>query len=94
MTNRPLGLPRRSLAACPQDVKEAPYKGLVRPVLEYDSSIWDPQSILLQDEVEEVQKRAARSVTDIFTYETGIITGVLEPLEWEPLKKRRKMADS
>ena len=32
----------RNLSACPQDVKESAYKGLVRPVLEYGSSVWDP----------------------------------------------------
>ena len=45
------------------DVKESAYKGSVRPVLEYGSSVCDPQSILLQDELEKVQKRAARFVT-------------------------------
>ena len=35
----------RSLA---QDVKEAAYKGLVRPVLEYGSSVWDPHTKGLQ----------------------------------------------
>ena len=51
--NRTLGFLRRNLAACPQDVKESTYKGLVRPVLENGSSIWDSQSILLQDELSE-----------------------------------------
>ena len=41
--NRTLGFLRRNLSACPQDVKESAYKGLVRPVLEYGSSVWDPQ---------------------------------------------------
>ena len=31
--NRPLGFLRRNLYSCPPDVKEAAYKGLVRPVL-------------------------------------------------------------
>ena len=44
-------------ACCSQDVKESAYKELVRPVLEYGSSIWDPQSILLQDDLEKVQKK-------------------------------------
>ena len=26
---------------CPQDVKEAAYRGLVRPLLEYGSCVWD-----------------------------------------------------
>ena len=27
----------------PQEVKEAAYKGLVRPALDYGSSVWDSQ---------------------------------------------------
>ena len=89
--NRTLGFLRRNLAACPLDVKESAYKGLVRPILEYGSSVWDPQSILLQDELEKVQKRAARFVTGNYVdYETGSMTGILKNLKWESLKKRRK----
>ena len=62
----------------------------MRPVLEYDSSVWDPESILLQDELEKVQKRAARFVTGNYTYETGSMAGILEQLKWESLNKRRK----
>ena len=43
--NRTLGFLRRNLSACPQDVKESAYKGLVRPVLEYGSSVWDPPQV-------------------------------------------------
>ena len=89
--NRTLGFLRRNLAAYPLDVKESAYKRLVRPVLEYGSSVWDPQSILLQDELEKVQKRAARFVTSNYIdYETGSMTGILKQLKWESLKKRRK----
>ena len=42
--NRTLGFLRRNLSACPQDVKGSAYKGLVRPVLEYGSSVWDPSA--------------------------------------------------
>ena len=41
--NRTLGFLRRNLYSCPQEVKEAAYKGLVCPVLDYGSSVWDPQ---------------------------------------------------
>ena len=61
--NRTLGFLRRNLFSCPQDVKEAAYKGLVRPVLEYGSSVWDPHTKCLQEELEKVQNRAARFVT-------------------------------
>ena len=40
---RTLGFLRRNLYSCPQEVKEAAYKGLVRPVLNYGSSVRDPQ---------------------------------------------------
>ena len=76
--NRTLGFLGRNLSACPQDVKQSAYKGLVRPVLEYGSSVWDPSGILLQEELENVQKRAARFVTSNYIYETGSMTGILE----------------
>ena len=63
----------------------------MRPILEYGSSVWDPHSILLQDELEKIQKRAARFVTDNYVdYEIGSMTGILKQLKWESLKKRRK----
>ena len=88
--NRTLGFLRRNLSACPQDVKESAYEGLVRPVLEYGGSVWDPSSILLQEELEKVQKRAARLVTGNYIYETGSMTSILEQLKWESLKKKEE----
>ena len=68
----------------------AAYKGLVHPVLEYGSSVWDPPGVVLQEELESVQKCAARFVTGNYKYETGSMTGILGQLKWEYLKKRRK----
>ena len=88
--NRTLGFFRRNLYSCPPDVKEASYKGLVRPVLEYGSSVWDPHTHGLQEELEKVQNRVARFVTGNYVFETGSMTGILGQLKWESLKKRRK----
>ena len=52
--NRTLGFLRRNLYSCPPDVKEAAYKGLVRPVLKNGSSVWDPRTHGLQEELEKV----------------------------------------
>ena len=71
-------------------MKEAAYKGMVRPILEYGSSVWDPHTSMLQEELEKVQNRAARFVTRNYVYETGSMTGILGQLKWESLKKRRK----
>ena len=61
--NRTLGFLRQTLFSCPQDVKGAAYKGMVRPILEYGSSVWDPYTDKLQEELGKVQNRAARFVT-------------------------------
>ena len=87
--NRTLGLMRRTLFSCPQDVKEAAYKVMVRPILEYGSSVWDPYTDKLQEEVEKVQNRAARFVPRNYVYETGSMTCILGQLKWESLKKMR-----
>ena len=49
-----------------------------------------PPGVVLQEELESVQKRAARFVTGNYNYETGSMTGILGQLKWESLKKRRK----
>ena len=49
-----------------------------------------PPGVVLQEELESVQKRAARFVTGNYSYETRSMTGILGQLKWESLKKRRK----
>ena len=89
-SNRTLGFLRRNLYACSQEVKEAAYKGLMRLVLEYSGSVWDPSDIGLQNKLEKVQNRAARFVIGNCNFETRSMTGILEHLKWESLKKRRR----
>ena len=62
----------------------------MRPVLDSGSSVWDSPGAVLQEELESVQKRAARFVTGNYNYETSSMTGILGQLKWESLKKRRK----
>ena len=62
----------------------------MRPVLEYGSLF----GILIlnasrTEELEKVQNRAARFVTRNYTFGEGSMTGILEQLKWESLKKRR-----
>ena len=88
--SRTLVFLRRNLYQCPQDVKEAVYRGLVRPILEYGSCVWDPQGVVLQQEIEKVQNRAARFVTSNYSFKIGSMIGILAKLKWESLKKRRR----
>ena len=63
----------------------------MRPILEYGSSVWDPHYNCLNDEFENVQKRAARYVmTRNYSHATGSKTDILEELKWETLQKRNK----
>ena len=55
-----LGFHRRNLAFAPKSTKEAAYKTLVRPKLEYAAPSWSPYSKLQINQVEKVQRTAAR----------------------------------
>ena len=87
-TNRSLGFLRRNLSSCPEGVKEAAYKALVRPHVEYASSVWDPHLKKHVKEKERVQRRAARFVNNCYTREPGTVTNLLKELSWIPLKVR------
>ena len=68
---------------CSQQVKEAAYKGLVRPVLEYSGSVWDPSGVDLQNELEKNHNRAAKFITgNHCNFETGSMTDILGHLKW------------
>ena len=62
----------------------------VRPILEYGSSLCDPYTDRLQEELEKVQNRAARFVTRNYVYKTWSMTGIFGQWKWESLKKRGK----
>ena len=62
----------------------------MRLILEYGSSVLDPYTLGLQDELEKVQNRAARFATRNYIREESSVTGILEQLKWGSLKNRRK----
>ena len=64
------------------------------PILEYGSSVWDPYTDKLQQELEKVQNRAAMFVTRNYVCETGSMTGILGQLKCESLKKGERIIDS
>ena len=49
-----------------------------------------PKVYFFKMNLRSAEKGAARFVTGNYTYETGSMTGILEQLKWESLKKRRK----
>jgi hypothetical protein len=66
------------------------YKTLVRPILDYCSSVWDPHTKILINKIEAVQNRAARFVSGIYGRNTSI-TAIKRDLHWEELQTRRKV---
>ena len=60
--NFTLGFIRRNLKNCDKKFKETAYISLVRSVLDYSSTIWDPHLQQDIDRIENIQRRAARFV--------------------------------
>ena len=88
--NKTLGFIRRNLHMCPYKIKEQAYRALVRPTLEYASSVWDPYHTSKITKIEKVQRRAARFVTNCNSTEKGCVTKALQQLKWPTLEQRRK----
>ena len=55
-----LGFLRRNLTFAPRQTKDAEYKTLVRPKLEYTAPVWHPHVQTQIAQLEKVQRTAAR----------------------------------
>ena len=71
-------------------MKEAAYKGLVPPILEYRNSEWDPNNhdLTSRNNGKRFKNLAARFVTGHYVFEAGSMTGIFGQLKWESLKKK------
>ena len=88
--NKVLGLLRRNLNSCSPFVKETAYKSLVRPRLEYCSSIWDPYHQEYKNKLESVERRAARFVCRDIRRQSHV-SDMLRDLNWKTLEDRRNI---
>ena len=82
---------QRNIGSCTESVKEACYKSMIRPILEYSSTVWSPytkKNILI---IEAVQRRVARFVTSTYN-QTSSVTTMLLRLGWPSLEQRREIA--
>ncbi len=86
--NRSLGFIKRNLYACSKGVKESAYKTLVRPHLEYASSVWDPHLKKHINQIEKVQRSGARFVAGDYSWQTSV-TQLMVGLQWQALEYRR-----
>ena len=84
-----LGLLRRNLSLCPQKLREQAYISLIRSRLEYCAAIWDPHLEKDIQQLEAIQRRAARFVVQDFSRYSSV-KSYLNDLKWAPLKDRRR----
>ncbi|KAL8610129.1 hypothetical protein ACOMHN_024595 [Nucella lapillus] len=88
--NRTVGFLRRNLKDCTTEVRKATYTTMVRPTLEYASTVLDPHTRQDIDLLEKVQKRAARFACNCyFERAPGTVTDLLRKLQWDSLETRR-----
>ena len=88
---RSLNFIKRNLHKCTSNTKSLAYTSLVRPTLEYASSVWDPfqnKNILA---IEMIQRRAARWVKSDYNW-TSSVTAMLHDLWWSTLSHRREIS--
>ena len=83
-----LGFLHRNMAFTPKSEKEIASKILVRPKLEYAAPIWSPYSKLQINQVDKVQRTAARWTCRRWR-NTSSVNEMLDELEWPSLEARR-----
>ena len=88
--NNALWFIRRNLWRCPASVKQQMFFALVRPILDYASVVWDPHTTSDIQQLEAVQRRAARFVSNNYKRTEGSVTTILQKLDWPSLQQRRK----
>jgi hypothetical protein len=87
--NRTLGFLKRNIRIRSQTLKETAYKTLVRPSVEYASTVWDPCHLKPIKQLEMVQRRSARYVLRRHN-NTSSVTDMLSELGWSSLQERRQ----
>lgn len=86
--NQTLGFLRRNLKITSTKAKDHAYKAIVRPKLEYASTVWDPHTQNNIQQIEKVQRRAARFVSNRY-HNTSSVSDMITDLNWPSLEIRR-----
>ena len=89
--NSTVGFLRRNLWNCPSGCKRNAYLSLVRSVLGYGATLWDPYLQKDINKLEQVQRKAARFVSGDYKSRTpGSMQKLLRKLDLLPLQVRRQ----
>ena len=72
----------RNIRTKNSQIREVAYKTLVRPQVEYASTLWSPHTQLGIQKVEKVQRRAARWVSSDYSYYSSV-NSMIKDLDWQ-----------
>ena len=86
--NSALAFFRRNFGQCMQEVKAKCYQTYIRPILEYAAVIWSPYMQTYIQQVEMIQRKAARFIFSDYSRFASVST-ILSKLNWQLLEKRR-----
>ena len=94
--NRPGQQTTQSPSTEPFNMRQKSKRGSIpwpsKTITQVASQAWDPYTDNLSNEIEKIQRHAARFVTsDYQNYELGSVTTLLKDLGWKSLKIRRKV---
>ena len=87
--NQKLKFLRRNLNVASTTAKETAYKVIIRPSIEYASSVWDPYKKGQINKLEMIQRRSARFVRNNY-HNRSSVTDMIAKLNWRSLEDRRK----
>jgi hypothetical protein len=89
--NSALAFLSRNISRWPTKIKAQCCTTLVRPSIEYASSVWNPSKKESINKIEAVQRRATRFTTGDYR-RRGSVTSMLQQLQWQTLQCRRETA--
>ena len=85
--NRQLGMIKRALYNAPSSAKLLAYTSLCRPVVEYAAPVWDPYLECLSHDIEKVQQKAIRFISNLKGRDS--VTDARDKLSLDTLSDRR-----
>lgn len=79
---------RRNIRSCPSKTKVLCYTALLRPLMEYACTVWDPHTQSNISKLEKVQRYYARFIFNDYQWRSSV-TSMLNQLRWPSLQERR-----